>query len=105
MKILTLVTGTLLVVPLASQSNIGWRPTNLTGPAPRENLALAWCPMTQQILGFGGDAAPLGGFVNDTWSWNGQWWQQLTPGGSLPSGRGGHVLSTDVLRRRIVMLG
>lgn len=104
-KILTLVASASLAGFLSAQSTIGWRPTNLTGPAPRENLALAWCPVTQQVLGFGGDAFPLGGFVNDTWAWNGQWWQPLTPAGALPSGRGGHVLSTDMLRRRIVTFG
>ncbi|MEQ1632588.1 MAG: kelch repeat-containing protein, partial [Planctomycetota bacterium] len=101
-QLLTLFTAAVCGSTLPAQ--ISWAPTNLAGPAPRENHSLAWCPVTQQVLGFGGDSFALG-FVNDTTTWNGQSWATLTPAGAVPSGRGGHVLSTDLLRRRIVLFG
>ena len=84
-------------------AQISWRPTDLAGPAPRELYGLTWCPVTQRLLGFGG--ALTSGFANDTYAWDGQTWQTLSPAGSIPSPRTAQNFATNLLSRRVVMFG
>src|SRR5688572_3399873 len=55
------------------------------------------------VLLFGG-GPNSGPYLNDTWSWNGANWTQVTTA-NAPTGRYGHTLVFDVIRGRGVLFG
>ncbi len=76
-------------------SNTTWfaaSPT--TSPPLRYQSAEAFDPATGQTIEFGGATSNTGPYLNDTWSWNGANWAQLTPATS-PSVRDGATIAYD----------
>lgn len=56
---------------------------------PRRDGSLAYDPVHQEVLLFGGTVmTPAGVQTNDTWAWNGQTWRQLHPTTSPPALQG-----------------
>ena len=76
--------------------------TPSTSPPPRYGAGLAFDPVTQRILLFGGygDAGEL----NDTWSWNGTTWNELHPA-TAPSSRTYVAMSSDPARNGVLLFG
>lgn len=89
----------------------GWKWSELspvgTAPTGRNGHSAVWDAARQRMLVFGGYNGL--GYENDTWelSWNGSnWtWIQLSPTGSLPSGRMGHTAVWDATSQRMLVFG
>src|SRR5579864_222854 len=64
------------------------------GPSPsaRTGAAMAWDEATHSVILFGGRT--VSGAVNDTWSWDGSSWRQLSPATSPPA-RSGALMAPD----------
>ena len=74
-----------------------------TGPAVRNQAALAYYPGTHQLLLFGGYN---GAYLDDTWAWNGTTWTELNTGSSgAPSARYGPALAYDTASGQMVLFG
>lgn len=69
-----------------------------TSPSARRSPALAYDPIQQRVLLFGGDGN------GDTWTWDGQSWIELLPAVS-PSPRTGASMAWDPARGRMVLFG
>lgn len=69
-------------------------------------IALAYDPLTQTVLLFGGALYPgfYGTATNATWSWNGTTWTQLSPAAS-PSARVQAVMVTDDSASAVELFG
>lgn len=79
-------------------AQVQWTKENIaSAPTARSNHAIVW--MGDKALLFGGESA---GYLDDTWTWDGQKWTRLTPTTS-PSRRGGHAMAYDPLRKRVVL--
>lgn len=73
------------------------------GPSPRSDASMILDPVRDRVIVFGGDASPR---VNDTWAYSlsgATGWSQLTPTGTLPSARSGHVAVYDRVNDRMVV--
>jgi hypothetical protein len=83
-----------------------WTDVTPVGPSPsaRTYTAITFDPRTGTILLFGGlDAA--GTHLDDTWSFDGTSWTQLSPIGSLPPARRQHHLVTRLDFADVVLFG
>lgn len=80
-----------------------WTKLNpLNSPSPRSGGALAFDPVSQKIILFGGSVSGL--LLNDTWAWDGNTWTLLNPTNS-PAGRSGHAMSIDNSLGQIIVTG
>jgi cysteine-rich repeat protein len=70
-------------------------------PSARSSAQLAYDPLRQRVLLFGGFA---GVALADTWEWDGSAWARLEPERSPPA-RSDASIAYDAARRRIVMFG
>ena len=92
---------------LALSGTPTWRQLSTTGapPARRRGQTAILDPAGDRMIVFGGydDVA----FMNDVWSLDlgTLAWQQLAPGGDVPSGRYGHSATFDPDRREMVVFG
>ena len=93
------LTAVALSASLAAQT--AWtKLTPAAAPSPRTQHAMVWDGSS--ILLFGGQAPGNGGYLNDTWRFDGVNWTQLTPTTSPPP-RGGHAMAYDPKRDRVVL--
>jgi uncharacterized protein (TIGR03437 family) len=79
-------------------------------PAARIDHMMAWDGARQKIVLFGGKGAPSSSdftqaVMNDTWTWDGANWTQLSPSGSIPPARGAGALVYDDSRQVVVLFG
>lgn len=84
-----------------------WRERHLAVvPSPRAGAAMVFDPATHQMLLFGGSQLPgtAGGFLGDTWSWNGSRWTRLHPATS-PSARHNADMIYDAARHEVLLFG
>ncbi len=87
-----------------------WALRTTNGPTARWDYDLAYDPIRQRTVLFGGELinAPTlaDGYANDTWVWDGAAgiWQQVNPP-TRPSGRYGHAMTFDSTRGAVVLLG
>ncbi len=74
-----------------------------TGPAARSGNVLAWDPVNQEVLLFGGSGPGAENGIWDTWTWNGTRWREwnVTP----PSVPAGWNVATDPVRQVVVLFG
>ncbi|WP_458120688.1 S-layer homology domain-containing protein [Paenibacillus sp. Z6-24] len=85
-----------------------WNGTNwqqlspATVPGRRSGGGMAYDPISQRIIMFGGDSPT--GVIGDTWAWTGSNWQQLNPA-HTPTPRGTPYMATDQTRNNIVLFG
>lgn len=78
--------------------------TSATSPSRRRASSMFFDPKLGKIVLFGGRSA-IGGFnYNDTWTWDGSKWAELSPK-SPPAARMGAPVDYDVKRGRAVMFG
>ncbi len=80
--------------------------TPATSPPARMTPAMAWDSVGQRIVMHGGwtGTATTGNPVDDTWSWDGTTWTQITSA-TMPAARYGHGMVEDVAGQRLVMFG
>ncbi len=82
-----------------------WSEVATTGPPVRDEASMAWDPVMNAGAGgmvlFGGAGSTN---YNDTWSWSGTTWTQLSPTTS-PSARGYSSLAYDTGTQQMVLYG
>jgi len=71
-------------------------------PPARDSAAMAYDTATHQLILFGGTAN--GADLSDTWTWNGNRWNQLSPA-TVPPARHGATLGTDPVTGALVLFG
>lgn len=85
-----------------------WRPRTVWNaptprPSPRIDAGAAYDESNQEMVVFGGD--PTGSSLNgETWVYDGQVWNQVTPAGN-PGSRRSHAMAYDPPRRRVLLFG
>src|SRR2546423_981057 len=79
------------------------RRQSTTQPPARHNAAIAFDPITESVVMYGGTGAP--GMFGDTWSWRAGNWQRLAPAGPTPAPRISAALSEDPGHRHLVLFG
>lgn len=72
-----------------------------SGPAGRENAAMAYDSQRDKIVLFGGRNSS--GSLADTWEWNGSTWTQLVASG--PAARYGPAMAFDAIHGNIILVG
>ncbi len=83
----------------------GWaRAIAPTAPTARSNAAMAYDPIRQRTLLFGGQASSEFEPFGDMWGWDGTSWRPIAPA-VLPSPRAGHTMAYDAARHVIVLFG
>jgi hypothetical protein len=83
-----------------------WKQRSTNGPL-REGHAMAFDPIRNQVMMFGGKASN-GDPLNDTWEWNGSVWTNVTPsapGDVNPDPRFKPAMACDPARNRVVLFG
>jgi len=77
-----------------------------TAPSPRTGAAMVYDTATGQLLLFGGSRHPFtgGGYLGDTWTWDGTTWTQLHPATSPPP-RDTHSLVYDPASQTAILFG
>ena len=73
----------------------------LTSPSARSGTAMAYDSVHGQTVLFGGYN---GGYLNDTWVWDGSNWTQKSPANSPPV-RSGHTMVYDSAHSQVVLFG
>ena len=100
--ILSLVLATLTLVPaprFAGASETTWAHMSpATSPAALYGASMAYDPATSQMVLFGGDGS--GGYLNQTWTWNGTTWMQMSPATSPPA-RWDASMAYDTANRKV----
>ena len=69
-------------------------------PSPRMSPAIAYDPLRQRVVLFGGSGDAAG----ETWEWNGTSWHQAHPA-QAPSPRGRATMAFDDKRRAVLLFG
>jgi hypothetical protein len=75
-----------------------------TSPPARSDASMAYDPGTGQLILFGGYDDNINAFLNDTWTWNGSDWSQLSPA-TVPSARDDAALAYDPGSGQMVLFG
>ncbi len=87
-------------------SPAGWSPAiAFSAPPGRREISMIYDSIGDRLVLFGGND---GTFRNDTWSLGldpGSSWSQITPSGTLPSGRYGHASYYDPVGRNFFIFG
>jgi len=88
----------------AATAQVAWQehPLLSPGPAPRQEWQLAFHEAIGRTVLFGGPAVG-GGWLNDTWAWDGIAWQQQFPAQSPPGAR--YQLVYDATRAVVLAIG
>ncbi len=75
-----------------------------TSPTAREFPSMAFDPATGQMILFGGKISGLG-YANDTWSWDGSTWHDVTPGSGNPPAREDASMAFDPATGELILFG
>jgi hypothetical protein len=75
-----------------------------TSPPARYGAAMAYDPATSTLVLYGG-ANGSGGYLNDTWTWNGTTWANVTPSTGNPPGREQSSMAYDPSTSQVVLFG
>ena len=75
-------------------------------PPGRVGHAMAYDAARGRVVLFGGATGlfPIQ-FFNETWTWDGRRWTEVTPPTGSPNGRVGHAMVNDSSGRRVIMYG
>lgn len=92
-----------LATPLLDAQS--WTQQNpLNKPGPRRAGAMAFDVMGNRVIINGGTIASPGQIINETWTFNGANWTQLSPTNPGPA-RWGHQIVRDTMNNRLVTFG
>jgi len=80
-----------------------WSASALAGPEARTFAAMAYDPLREVVILFGGRSGP-GTNLRDTWQYDGSAWTEVTPSGS-PLPRHGAAMAFDPTRGALVLHG
>lgn len=80
-----------------------WRVIGVDGPPARASSAMAWDPVRQALVVFGGRKSVGSAPLNDTWLWDGEAWTELT--GPGPPAHWGHRLVWVPPRNALMLVG
>src|SRR5580698_1112240 len=95
--------GALCVAAQAQTLQPNWiQQSPATSPLARDFQGLTYDAAHGQAVLFGGFGA--GGYMNDTWLWNGSTWTQANPATS-PSGRSAFGMTYDAAHGEVVLFG
>ena len=93
----------LLALQPAAMQGSDWKQLSpAMSPPARIYPAMAYDPVSQRIVLFGG--AGFNGFLDDTWTFDGKNWRQLTTSGS-PGGRAAANMAFDQPSGKLVLFG
>lgn len=82
-----------------------WRRRATTGPPPRHSAAMAYCPVREKVILFGGTVGVgANTLLGDMWEWDGEDWHELHPL-KRPPARYLAAIASDPVRQRVVMFG
>ncbi|HZS14580.1 MAG TPA: endo-1,4-beta-xylanase [Candidatus Dormibacteraeota bacterium] len=73
-------------------------------PQGRLGAGIAYDPVHQQVVLFGGETVSGSTFFDDTWTWNGTTWTQQQPTVSPPT-RLGASMAWDSAQKRVILFG
>ena len=89
-----------------------WTQLEVTGPAARTGAQMVYDRARNRLVMFGGDVFASTGvstiynFYEDTWEWDGASWHVVTSSDQPhPTGRTGHAMAYDPVRKRVVVYG
>jgi hypothetical protein len=87
------------------QCPMPWVQVSSTGPSPRQNHAMAYDPVRNLMVVFGGYGPfpTTVSFNGETWGWNEESWNLLSDTGPAP--RGNTALAFDTARGKLVLFG
>jgi cysteine-rich repeat protein len=97
-----------------SREDTTWREASPPAASPpgREAHALAYDPVRDRVVLFGGhaqtDIAGAGTRAieyGDTWEWDGTSWREVTPAAGSPPPRHGHMMAYDPVAGRVLLFG
>jgi hypothetical protein len=98
-------TFTSIVVPASALGSLTWaRLSPSAHPAARYYAAMAYDDAHDELVLFGGYSEGLGGFLSDTWTWNGSNWHQETPA-HVPPHRDAAAMAYDESSDRLILYG
>jgi hypothetical protein len=82
------------------------RQTPMAAPSPRTGAAMVYDTATGQLLLFGGSSHPFsgGGYLGDTWTWDGTTWTQLHPATSPPARHNADMIY-DAASNEVILFG
>jgi len=75
-----------------------------TSPPALVGAAMAWDPVAEKLLLYGGGTTFKANLTSDTWNFDGSDWVKLSPGQN-PGTLKDHRMVTDTKRKRIVLFG
>lgn len=85
----------------------GWSYTTLdrsaVWPEGRAGASMAWDPVRREVVLYGGFGA--GGYLGDTWTWDGQAWTLAAGDGIGPAARRDAAMAWDAARQALVLYG
>ena len=103
MRSLLLILGCLAVASTGPAQAPDWKKIpSRTAPPVRQYSAMVFDSARHRTVLFGGGV--VGGFLADTWEWDGSNWTEFKPANS-PAARWGHAMAYDPVRRRTVLFG
>ncbi|MBI1851378.1 MAG: IPT/TIG domain-containing protein [Planctomycetes bacterium] len=98
------VAAALSLFVATASAQITWSPLSpATSPPVRQSHSMAFDSTRGRVVVFGGFDG-MGGYLNDTWEWDGTNWMQMTPATS-PSARSGAAMEFDAATGRTVLFG
>lgn len=75
-----------------------WTQRSIPGPSARNTHAMAYDPVSQRVVLYGGTAG-----ASEMWSYDGVAWTQIPQAPVWPGSRTGHAMCTDPIRSVIVL--
>jgi Kelch motif protein len=82
--------------------------TSLGGPSARDGSSMVYDPGTSGLVLFGGNESTdpfISGFLDDTWTWDGSTWANVTPSTGNPGGRVNASMAYDAGLNQPVLFG
>lgn len=101
------VTGGLVMHPdLWAWDGVAWQRLPAAHQPPvRRQHAMAFDEQRGRAVLFAGSGQSQGGYLADTWEWDGADWRQVATIGAIPSARLYHRLAYDGVSRQVVLFG
>lgn len=84
-------------------NGVNWTERSVMGPSPRSGYGMAFDPVRNRTVLFGGDPYGGGPNLNDTWEWDGTSWTQMAA--MFPTTRRRMAMTYDPVRQKTIMYG